>query len=96
MYQIVIKPKAVDMARDAYVWYELQQPGLGELFLKELDNCYDKLEAWPIAYAKIRKNFRQIILKKFPYVLVFEIIKHEVVIYAVFHTSLSPRKKFKR
>lgn len=84
------------MAMNAYDWYEEQQLGLGELFLTELDVCYDKLETLPAVYAKIKKNFRQIILKTFPYVVVFEIIKNEVIVYAVFHTSLNPKKKFKR
>ena len=84
------------MAKEAYDWYELQQPGLGDLFLLDVESCYDKLEAWPIAYIKIKRNFRQIVLKTFPYVLVFEVIKNEVIVYAVFHTSRSPRKKFKK
>lgn len=84
------------MAKEAYDWYELQQLGLGSTFMDELESCYNRLEAWPNAYSKINKNFRQIILKTFPYVLVFEIIKHDVIIYAVFHTSRSPRKKFKK
>ena len=96
MYQLIIKPRAIEMAMDVYDWYEEQQLGLGELFLTELDACYDKLETWPAVYAKIQKNFRQIILKTFPYVVVFEIIKNEVVVYAVFHTSRNPKKKFKR
>ncbi len=96
MYQLVIKPRAIQMAKDAYEWYEEEQPGLGNLFLTELEISYDKIEAWPASYAKIKKNFRQAILKTFPYVVVFEIFKNEVVVYAVFHTSRSPKKKFKK
>jgi toxin ParE1/3/4 len=84
------------MAKKAYDWYEKQQTGLGDLFLIELERCYDKLEDWPASYAKIQKNFRQIILKTYPYVVVFEIFDYDVVIYAVFHTSRNPRKKFKK
>lgn len=96
MYQLVVKPKAIQMALEAYDWYEEQQLGLGELFLKELNSCFDKLEAWPLAYAKIKKDYRQIILKTFPYVAVYEIAKDEVIVFAVFHTSRNPRKKFKK
>jgi plasmid stabilization system protein ParE len=96
MYQLIIKPRAIEMAKEAYDWYEEQQIGLGDLFLIELDACYDRLETWPASYAKIKKNFRQIILRTFPYVIVFELFKDEVVIYAVFHTSRNPRKKFKK
>lgn len=83
------------MAKEAYQWYNEQQQGLGESFLDELEGCYDKIEVWPASYAKIKKNFRQVILKTFPYVVVFEIIKDDVVVYAVFHTSRNPKKKFK-
>jgi len=84
------------MAREAYNWYEKQRIGLGGLFLAELDNCYDRLEVHPDSYQKTENNFRQIIVRTFPYVIVFEILKDDVVIYAVFHTSRNPGKKFKR
>jgi hypothetical protein len=76
--------------------YEKRQTGLGERFLFELEKCYDKLELQPTIYAKIDKNFRQIILRTFPYVVVFEIFENEIVVYAIFHTSMNPRKKFKK
>jgi len=84
------------MAQKAYDWYEEQQTGLGDRFLNELEECYDKIESMPEIYAKIKSNFRQIILPVFPYVIVFEILKNDIVVYAVFHTSRNPRKKFKR
>ncbi len=96
MYQLVLKARAIQMAKEAYDWYEEQQSGLGELFLIEVDKCYDKIEGSPELYAKIKNNFRQIILKTFPYVVVFETVKNEVIVYAVFHTSRNPRKKFKK
>lgn len=96
MYQLIIKHRAVEMAKDAYSWYEEQQPGLGNLFLTEVEGCYNKIEAWPAAYATIKNNFRQIILKTFPYVIVFEIHNNDVVVYAIFHTSRNPKQKFKK
>jgi plasmid stabilization system protein ParE len=95
MYRIIIRPQATDMAENAYDWYEEQQVGLGKLFVDELVGCYDRLETWPAAYAIIDRNYRQIILKTFPYVVVYEIIEEVVVIFAVFHTSQNPKKKFK-
>lgn len=96
MYQLVIKPKAIEMAKEAYEWYNEQQAGLGELFLEELESHYDKLESWPTVYSKIKKDFRQVVLHTFPYVIVFEIIQKDVVIYSIFHTSRNPKKKFKK
>jgi plasmid stabilization system protein ParE len=96
MYQLIIKPHAVQTAKEAYEWYEEQLESLGNAFLNEVDRCYDKLELRPLLYAKIKRNFRQIILNTFPYVIVFEVFKNDVIVYAVFHTSRNPRKKFKK
>ena len=96
MYNLVVRPVAAQIARDAYEWYEEQQSGLGDLFLKELEGSFQKLEDKPYIYAVIKKNFRQQVLKKFPYVVVFEIMDDDVVIFCIFHTSRSPRKKFIR
>ena len=95
MYALIIKPRAILMIKEAYDWYELQRPGLGEEFLDELDSFYQRIEVHPEYFGKIKKNFRQAALKRFPFVLVYEIIKTEVVVFAVFHTSRNPRYKFK-
>lgn len=96
MYTIRIKPVAVQMAKNAYDWYEEQKEGLGNLFLSELSRCYTKLEKNPLFYQKLKKNYRHLVLNKFPYVLIFEIIEYEIIIFAVFHTSRSPKFKFKK
>lgn len=50
MYTTQIKPIAIQMAKDAYDWYEEQKVGLGNLFLAELSRCYTKLEKNPFFY----------------------------------------------
>ncbi len=95
MYQFILKPRAVLMSKDAYDWYEEQQRGLGEIFLTELDNCYRKLQLQPAANSKVEKNYRQVRLRRFPYVIVYEIIKTDIVVFSVFHTRRSPKHKFK-
>lgn len=95
MYTLIIKPRAILMTKDAYDWYEFQRPGLGEDFLDELDSMYRNIETHPEYYRKIKKNFRQAVLKRFPFVIVYEVIKTDVVVFAVFHTSRNPKSKFK-
>lgn len=94
MHSLILKPRAILMTRDAYDWYETQKPGLGEELLEELDAMYNKLALHPEYFGKVKKNFRQAALKRFPFVIVYEIIKTEVVVFAVFHTSRNPKGKF--
>lgn len=96
MNQLIIRERAVSMITEAYHWYEDRQAGLGEAFLKELELFYSKLITNPLAFHRIHKNFRQVALKRFPYVVVYEVFKKEIVVFAVFHTKRNPRLKFKR
>jgi hypothetical protein len=75
MYQLVLKPRAILITKDAYDWYEAQRLGLGEIFLTELDICYKKIQTNPAANSKVKKNYRQGRLLRFPYVVVYEIKK---------------------
>jgi hypothetical protein len=83
------------MTKDAYDWYEAQRQGLGEIFLTELDICYKKIQTNPTVNSKVKKNYRQGRLLRFPYVVVYEIIRADIVVLSVFHTRRNPGHKFK-
>jgi plasmid stabilization system protein ParE len=93
-YKISIENKALKEAKDAYDYYEKKQKKLGERFNDSLNKSINLIRVNPKYYRKIRKEIRQILLDKFPFVIVFEIIEEDViVIYAVFHTSRNPKQK---
>ncbi|MCX2432059.1 type II toxin-antitoxin system RelE/ParE family toxin [Pedobacter sp. GR22-10] len=96
MLRLQIKPRAILMAKAAYDWYEEQKKGLGDLFLAELSRCYTKIEKNPQYYQKIEKEYRHLVLNKFPYVIIFEIMEDEIIIFAIFHTARNPKLKFNR
>ncbi len=82
------------MAKDAYDWYEEKQIGLGELFLASLNDCFTRIQIQPKANSKIKKNYRQARVRKFPYVVVYEISNIDTVVLSVFHTSRNPKNKY--
>ena len=82
------------MAKNAYDWYESQQNNLGEIFLASLNDCFSRVQFQPKANSKIKKNYRQARLKKFPYVVVYVIIKEEIIVFSIFHTSRDPKNKY--
>lgn len=93
-YTLSIRKKAQKDIENAYNWYEDQISGLGERFLEELESCYLRLERNPYAFTGMNNNIRQIVVHKFPFVIVFEINAHRVIIYAVFHTNRDPKEKY--
>ena len=93
MYNLIIRRRAVIMAREAYIWYESQLEGLGESFLDELEISYKKLVKSPTSFGFIQNEFRSITMKKFPYIIIYEIIDIQIVVYAVFHSFRDPNKR---
>lgn len=97
MFNLLVKEEAhIDIA-EAYNYYEAKQTGLGERFLSSLLKRYTDLSKHPYNYSFIHEDealhLRDVLLNRFPYVIVFEIIENDVIIYAVHNTYKSPAKK---
>ncbi len=92
MYSVILKPEVFNMLSEAYEWYELQHIGLGERLLENISQTLEKLKHNPHYYSGTTDNFRQVILRNFPYRVVFEIDNMDVIVYAVFHTSRNDTK----
>ena len=73
--------------------YEAQSIGLGERFLKSVQDAYSKLSEHPQFYSFINgdKNIRDIKLKRFPFVIIFQIVENTVLVLRVFNTNRNPQ-----
>jgi plasmid stabilization system protein ParE len=93
---IILLPEAVTDVADAYDWYELECPGLGEEFLKCLEDAYDLVAENPQHYPVRFDAFRRILVRRFPYAVYFEFDDKSVVIHYVFHCAQAPDKLSRR
>ncbi len=86
-YLLEVKEEAIVDTREAYFHYESKKYGLGDRFLAALKDCYKKIELNPQHYSHIsadRENtLRDIKVKGFPYVVVFETRDFNAIVYAV-------------
>ena len=90
-YTVLIQSEAVNDTREAFDWYEAQQPGLGYEYLEEVENGYEKLSNQPLHYSFINERFRKLKVARFPYVIIYEIEDNRVIIVSVWHTSIKPK-----
>jgi len=81
---------------DSFSFYESKQPGLGRNFLENLDLCFKSISENPLKHPGKRGDFREALVPKFPFLVVFESLKDKVLIYAVFHTSRNPKSKIRK
>ena len=95
-HKIVITPFAHKDEYEAYTWYEKQHTGLGDELLKELETAYLKIANNPEHYSFIdeRKDLRDFLIHRFPYLIVFRLNENGVEIIAVHHAKKHPSKKY--
>ena len=98
MYTFSILHPAVQDLKEAAEWYNLQQKGLGHLFLKRIREKGRFISSYPLACPVRYSEIRVAKVNQFPFLIHYYIAenKHGIIIIAVLHTSLSPQKWQKR
>lgn len=89
----VFRAKARKDVAHAVAWYESKRVGLGDQFLLEAQRCVGSILLNPVRFPRIHGLFRQAPMHRFPYVVVYRPLGHDVVIMRVFHTKQDPKKK---
>jgi len=94
-YILEIKHEANLEIIKAYLYYEEKRTGLGEEFLEHLDVYFDRITTNPKHFPKKRKPYREAFIKRFPFLVIYEVSKNKVIVYSVFNTWQNPDKKKK-
>ena len=97
-YSVELRDKASEEFIDAFLWYEEQRIGLGDLFERAVQNKLKHICSHPLHYKISYKNFHEASVATFPFLIIYAVdekLKHITVI-AIFHTSRHPKKKFKK
>lgn len=92
-YHLIIKEEANQEIIDSYLYYENQSKGLGEKFLENLEIYFERIQKYPKHYQIKRKPYREVFVKNFPFVIIYEINENDIIVYAVFHTRRNPNNK---
>jgi hypothetical protein len=73
-YIISIQSEAEHDLDDAFIWYELNQAGLGKRFFESVDESVCLLTKNPLAFAEFYGGLRRALIKKFPYGIYYKVI----------------------
>lgn len=92
IYELVVQEEASLEILEAYIYYENAQTGLGEKFMKQLGKYFLRIQTNP-RHFEIKKNYREVFIQKFPYLIIFDIIDHKIIVLSVFNTHQNPEKK---
>jgi plasmid stabilization system protein ParE len=89
--KLSLRPLATADVDSAVLWYEREQPGLGALFVLELDALFDRIRETPQQFPVIEEPIRMALLPRFPYSVYFRSSADEALVLAVLHVSRDPR-----
>lgn len=96
-----VLPEADEEIQSAVRYYETQRSGLGDNFLAELRTHLERIADDPLTLPKLetapaRMDIRRILIRRFNYVVVFEVFDNEILVLAVAHGSRRPNYWVKR
>lgn len=93
-FQVIILEKTFQEIENARNYYENNQINLGTSFTKEVFSILEILESNPLLFPVKFNNIREAVIKKFPFVVVFQVLtNNEIIVLSVFHFRRNPEEK---
>ena len=92
-YKIKVLSETINDIDEAFLWYELNQIGLGDKFIRSIDEAFETISINPSGYIRIYREIRRILLHKFPYGVYYlaDIEKKEISVIGIIHFKRNPR-----
>jgi hypothetical protein len=97
-YTYWLHEKIQKYLNEGFAWYEDKLEGLGYEFLTAVENRIIEVVGHPETFgSKGNPRYREALVKKFPYVIVYRIYKKkkEIFISSIHHTKKSPKRKYR-
>jgi plasmid stabilization system protein ParE len=75
---------------DAVLYYEMEQPGLGNRFKDEVRQSIARIQMYPTSWPIERGEVRKFFVHKFPYKVLYSLQEKKIVILAIAHQHRKP------
>lgn len=97
-YRLIILKCVAEEARQVYEYYEELCAGLGDRFLKEVLQKYNEISKHPHYYGFVDNHniIRDVKVKSFPYLIIYEIDGDAVIIYSLHNMNKSSDYRFRK
>jgi plasmid stabilization system protein ParE len=86
-----VRPEAQINIREAAVWYEQQETGLGHRFMGEIRQSLKSIRKTPFRFPIIENGVRRLLLHRFPYAIYFLLENDTVVVIELLHQHRQPQ-----
>jgi hypothetical protein len=93
-YRVVVLEQVYEELNEAALYYEERQVDLGKSLVEEWEKIVISIQKNPEKYEKKYKKFRQGILSRFPYLVMFELEDKDIIIYRFIHARRHPKGRY--
>lgn len=95
-YKLIILEHAVSELEEACLYYNDQVSGLGFEFEDEIIMLLELIKNNPFLFPIKFAHIHEAVVRRFPFVINYEITDKLIIVSAIFHSKQSPGKKIKR
>jgi plasmid stabilization system protein ParE len=88
--KVRILPAAEAEIEEAAEWYEAARRGLAAEFVREVDAGLQRVAESPNAWHPLSQRLRRYRLHRFPYGIIYQVRKNEILVIAVAHLHRRP------
>jgi ParE toxin of type II toxin-antitoxin system, parDE len=88
--KVSFHPEAADEYEEAVVYYEDCQTGLGKQLTQEIDASINLILAFPKAWTTLNGEIKRILVRRFPFGLLYILRNDEIYILAVMNLNRKP------
>ncbi len=89
--KVFVRPEADRDIHEACLWYARQSPGLGDRFLDEVASVLRSIGRRPTTYPILERATRAAVMRRFPYLVLFNSSEGHVTVTGVFDGRRHPR-----
>jgi plasmid stabilization system protein ParE len=86
---LLVRPEAERDLATARDWYDQKRAGLGDEFLDEIAAAMRTLAQAPERERLYYRNFRRIIVRRFPYKIFYQTVGVRIIVFRVLHAKQS-------
>lgn len=94
-FTLVIPGIVEEEIDEAAAYYNKKQEGLGDRLYKDLTETLSFVEKSPLSFQKSRKDYRQALLKRFPYLVIYKVYENKILIFRFINARKHPVKRYK-
>jgi len=89
--KVRFRAEAASDVVSAREWYDEQRVGLGDDFIRSLEQVIERISELPEAFPEIAAGHRRALLDRFPYALYYRLDGQVLDVIACLHTRRRPR-----